>query len=176
VLPFIMMGPVGFSPAQFGVSMVLQTGTYFCGSLVVRMLLPRFGAFRLVFVGILSVCVSSVLMATLTRFTSPSLATVMGPVAVYALGVAFVMPAMQTAALAPFPRIAGSASAMAGFLQMGTGLLGGSITALIPDPVVAMSTVIPCLGGMAVISWLIWRRLPEPALATAVNSVPGGPG
>jgi DHA1 family bicyclomycin/chloramphenicol resistance-like MFS transporter len=176
VLPFIMMGPVGFSPAQFGVSMILQTGTYFCGSIVVRMLLPRFGAFRLVFVGILSVCVSSVLMATLTRFTSPSLATVMGPVAVYALGVAFVMPAMQTAALAPFPRIAGSASAMAGFLQMGTGLLGGSITALIPDPVVAMSTVIPCLGGMAVISWLIWRRLPEPALATAVNSVPGGPG
>lgn len=175
VLPFVMMVRVGLSPTQFGLSMLLQTGMYFLGSLVVRMLLPRFGAFALVVVGICLVACGSVLIASFPHIFTPSLVTVMGPVAIYALGVAFIMPAMQTAALAPFPRIAGSASAMAGFLQMGTGLLGGLITALIPDPVVAMSTVIPCLGGMAAISWLIWRRLPEPALATAVNSVPGPP-
>lgn len=175
VLPFIMMVRVGFSPAEFGLSMLMQSGMYFCGSIVVRMLLARHSAFTLVAVGIALVACGSVLIATLTHFVEPSLMSVMGPVSVYAVGVAFVMPAMQTAALAPFPRIAGSASAMAGFLQMGGGLLGGTATALIGDALFAMSLVVPVMGSVAVVSWLIWRRLPEPALATAVNTVPDAP-
>lgn len=176
VLPFIMMVRVGLSPAQFGLSMLLQSGMYFVGSVAVRILLARYSAFTLVAVGIVLVGCGSVLIAVMPHLAAPSLASVMGPVAVYAVGVAFVMPAMQTATLAPFPRIAGSASAMAGFLQLGAGLLGGSVTAMIDDPVTGMSTVIPCFGAVAIVSWLSWRRLPEPALATAVRSVPATPG
>ena len=41
----------------------------------------------------------------------PSFLTVMGPVGVLAFGIAFVMPSMMTESLAPFPHIAGAASA-----------------------------------------------------------------
>jgi len=93
----------------------------------------------------------------------PSFLRVMLPSATFAFGIAFVMPFMMTASMAPFPHMAGSASALTGFTQMSAGLLGGVICALIGDPVVAMSFVVPGMGAMAVTSWLLWRRLPEPA-------------
>ena len=65
------------------------------------------------------------------------------------------------------PRIAGAASSMSGFFQMGGGLLGSLVAALIGDPVAAMATVIPAMGLAAVLSWALWRRLPEPVMPRA---------
>jgi DHA1 family bicyclomycin/chloramphenicol resistance-like MFS transporter len=95
----------------------------------------------------------------------PSFLRVMGPVAVFAFGVPFVMPAMTTAALQPFPAQAGAASAMMGFMQMGNGLLVGTLGALIGDPVLAMGLLIPCCGVVAWICWLAWRRMVMPLAA-----------
>jgi DHA1 family bicyclomycin/chloramphenicol resistance-like MFS transporter len=71
---------------------------------------------------------------------------------------------MLTASLAAFPHMAGAASSMSGFFQMGGGLLGGTAAALIGDPVTAMTIVIPTMGLMAILSWAFWRRLPEPVI------------
>jgi MFS transporter, DHA1 family, multidrug resistance protein len=83
-----------------------------------------------------------------------------------------VLPAMTTAALAPFPRIAGAAAAMAGFIQMGAGLLGGTIAALFDDPVEALATIIPAMGLIAVVCWMIWWMLPdrEPPLPASLQA------
>ena len=70
------------------------------------------------------------------------------------------MPAMSTAALAPFPQIAGAAASMSGFFQMGGGLIGGGVAALMGEPVLAMATVIPCMGLVAIVSWVLWRLIP----------------
>ncbi|MAS14187.1 MAG: Bcr/CflA family drug resistance efflux transporter [Nitratireductor sp.] len=175
VLPFILMSRVGLTPAEFGIGMLAQSGMYFTGALVARFLMRSLGAYKLVPIGLAAIGAGSLLLIiTLTQF-EPSFIGVMGPVGIYAFGIAFVMPAMMTAGLAPFPRIAGSASSLTGFLQMGTGLAGGSIAALIGDPVLAMVLIIPTLGSVAIISWLIWNRLPEPALATALRPSPPGP-
>ncbi len=175
VLPFILMSRVGLTPAEFGIGMLAQSGMYFTGALVARFLMRSLGAYKLVPIGLAAIGAGSLLLIiTLTQF-EPSFIGVMSPVGIYAFGIAFVMPAMMTAGLAPFPRIAGSASSLTGFLQMGTGLAGGSIAALIGDPVLAMVLIIPTLGSVAIISWLIWNRLPEPALATALRPSPPGP-
>lgn len=163
LLPFILMNRVGLSPAAFGFGMLMQSGLFFLGTLAVRFALPRTGAYRLVPAGLAFVALGSLLLAILLRMSAPTFLTVMGPVGCYAFGIAFVMPAILTASLAPFPRIAGAASSLTGFLQMGTGLLGGTIAALIGDPVIALSTVIPAMGLTAICSWLLWRRLPDPA-------------
>jgi DHA1 family bicyclomycin/chloramphenicol resistance-like MFS transporter len=163
ILSFILIDKVGLSPTAFGVSMLMQTGMFFAGSVAVRFLMPRFGAYRLVPVGLAFVAVGSVLLATLLRLQSPSLLNVMGPVGSYAFGIAFVMPAMMTAAMAPFPKIAGASASMTGFIQMGSGLLGGMIAAWLGNAVFAMATVIPAMGLMAIVAWLLWQRLPEPA-------------
>ena len=162
ILSFILIDRVGLSPTAFGASMLAQTGMFFTGSVAVRLLMPRLGAFGLVPIGLGFVAIGSALLATLLRFQEPSLLTVMGPVGAYAFGIAFVMPAMTTAAMAPFPKIAGAAASLTGFVQMGSGLLGGMIAAWLGDAVVAMATVIPTMGFTAVIAWFIWRRLPEP--------------
>ncbi|WP_425294824.1 multidrug effflux MFS transporter [Neomesorhizobium albiziae] len=162
ILSFILIDRVGLSPTAFGASMLAQTGMFFTGSVAVRFLMPRLGAFGLVPIGLGFVAIGSVLLATLLRLQEPSLLTVMGPVGAYAFGIAFVMPAMTTAAMAPFPKIAGAAASLTGFVQMGSGLLGGMIAAWLGDAVVAMATVIPTMGFTAVIAWFLWRRLPEP--------------
>jgi DHA1 family bicyclomycin/chloramphenicol resistance-like MFS transporter len=164
VLPFIMMNRVGLTPSQFGIGMLAHSGMFFAGSLAVRALLGRLGAYRLVPVGLIFVAAGSLALAVVLRLQEPTFVNVMGPVGLYAFGIAFVMPAMMTAAMAPFPHRAGAASSLMGFLQMGFGLLGGSAAALIGEPVAALAAVIPAMGLIAILSWLAWRTLPEPAL------------
>ncbi len=159
ILPFLMMNRVGLSPAEFGFSMLLQSGSYLIGSLIARPLMARHGAARLVAPGLALIGAGSVLLATGLRLLPPSLLTVMGPVALYAFGIAWVVPAMTTRALKPFPKIAGAASAMMGFLQMGLGLFGGALSALIGDPVHSMASIIPAFGLLSIVSYLVWTRI-----------------
>ena len=170
VLPFIMMDRIGLSPTAFGVSMLMQSGAFFAGSLTVRHTIGRFGAYRLLPAGIVFIVLGSLGLAVLLRIAEPTFMTVLGPVALYAYGAAFIMPAMSTASLAPFPHIAGAAGALGGFLQMGGGLVGGLLAGLFGDPVTALATVVPGLGLVTLVSWLWWRALPEPAMAGVVLS------
>jgi DHA1 family bicyclomycin/chloramphenicol resistance-like MFS transporter len=170
MLPFILMGRVGLSPSQFGLGMLMQSGMFFAGSISVRFLLRRASAYQLVPVGLCFIAVGSILLAFLLNTMPPTFLGVMGPVGLYSYGISFVMPAMMTASLAPFPRIAGAASSLAGFMQMGGGLLGGSVAALIGDPAFAMSVVIPVMGATAILSWAYWRRLLEPAAASITRA------
>ena len=119
ILPFILMDRVGLTPSQFGVGMLMQSGLYFAGSLVVRQLLGRYGAFRIVPAGLAFIAAGSLSTAIGLHLFEPTFLLVMGPVAFFSFGLAFVLPAMSTATLAPFPHIAGAASSMSGFFQMG---------------------------------------------------------
>lgn len=156
-LPFILIDAVGLSPQQFGVAMLAQSGSFFAASLVVRSLMKRFSATRLVPAGLVFIALGSVGTMTLLIWP-PSFLHVMIPVAIYACGIAFVMPAMSTAALAPFKREAGAAAAMLGFIQMGSGLLVGTGGALLGDAVLAMGLLIPVMGAGACISYILYRR------------------
>ena len=168
VLPFILMNKVGLSPTAFGFGMLMQSGAFFAGSLVVRRAMAAYGAYRIMPVGLCFIAVASVALAVLLRVYEPSFLAVMSPVALFAFGAAFLMPAMSTASLAPFPHIAGAAAALGGFIQMGGGLVGGLLASLFADPIVALATVVPSLGAVAILSWAIWRALPEPALSNIV--------
>jgi DHA1 family bicyclomycin/chloramphenicol resistance-like MFS transporter len=167
VLPFILIDRVGLSPTAFGAGMLMQSGSYLVGSLVLRRLMARLGAFRLVPMGLAFIALGALLTAVSMHLVEPSYLSVMGPIGLFTFGIAFVMPAMQTAALAPFPRIAGAASAMTGFMQMGAGLLGGAAAALLfTDPLFALSIIVPVMGAVAIAAYVVWRSLPvrEPPL------------
>jgi DHA1 family bicyclomycin/chloramphenicol resistance-like MFS transporter len=174
-LPFILIDTVGLSPQQFGVAMLAQSGSFFAASLIVRSLMKRIPATRLVPVGLVFIAIGSVGTATLLIWP-PSFLHVMIPVAIYAFGIAFVMPAMSTAALAPFKREAGAAAAMLGFIQMGSGLLVGTVGAMMGDAVLAMGLLIPMMGAAACGAYILYRRtdivMPPP---TAETGSGGGP-
>jgi DHA1 family bicyclomycin/chloramphenicol resistance-like MFS transporter len=162
MLPFILIDRVGLTATQFGLSMLAQSGSYFAGSVVVRFIMPKLGSRRLVPLGLGFVAAGSVALFVLLHLFQPSFYTVMLPVGCYAFGIAFIMPAMTTAALAPFPHMAGAASSLSGFMQMGGGLLGSAVAVLVGEPVLAISTVIPAMGLIAVLCWFGFRRLADP--------------
>ena len=85
--------------------------------------------------------------------------TVMAPVSFIAFGIAFIMPHMQVAGLMPFTHIAGSASAMMGFIQMGSGMVGGSVAALVSDPVTSLYVGGPGMVAISATSYLWHRRV-----------------
>jgi DHA1 family bicyclomycin/chloramphenicol resistance-like MFS transporter len=169
VLPFIMMERVGLTATEFGLGMLMQTGGYFLGAVAVRQLIGRVGAIRLVPAGLAFIGLGSLLLFVFLHLGPPGFLSVMGPIGLAAFGIAFITPALTTAALAPFPHNAGAASSMSGFVQMGGGLLGGSACALIGEPVKALTTVIPVMAAIAIAAWLVWRRLPEPAIPLRAN-------
>jgi len=162
MLPFVMMNRVGLSPTQFGVTMLMQSSSFIAGSISLRLLMRRWSPGSLVPVGLMMMGLASATLGVGLRLVEPNFFLVMIPVASYAYGVAFVVSAMTTAAMAPFGRNAGAAAALVGFLQMFTGLVGGSLGALIGDATLALATITPALALMAIVSWLIWRRLPVP--------------
>jgi DHA1 family bicyclomycin/chloramphenicol resistance-like MFS transporter len=164
ILPFILIDEAGLTPTEFGLGMLMQSGSFFLGSLVVRRLMGRMGAYRLVPIGLVFIAFGSLAMALSLSLLEPTFLTVMLPVGIFVFGNAFTMPAMTTASLAAYPHMAGAAASMNGFFQMGGGLVGGVAAAIVGDPVTAMATVIPVMGVVAILSWLYWRTLPEPAI------------
>jgi len=164
ILPFILIDEAGLTPTEFGLGMLMQSGSFFFGSLVVRRMMRRMGAYRLVPIGLVFIACGSLACAASLSLLEPTFLSVMLPVGIFVFGNAFTMPAMTTASLAGYPHMAGAAASMNGFFQMGGGLAGGIAAAIIGDPVVAMATVIPAMGVTAVLAWLYWRTLPEPTI------------
>ena len=168
ILPFVLIGQVGLTPTQFGVGMLMQSGFFFVGTVAVRFLMRSMTPAAIVVPGLAFIGIASSLIALASHLLTPSFLSVMGPVALYSFGIAFVMPYMMTAAMEPFPHIAGSASALMGFIQMGAGFVAGIIAAAIGAPLFAFGTVIPAMGLMAILNYLWYRATcaREAALAT----------
>ncbi len=158
MLPFVLINEVGLTPTEFGVGMLMQSGLFFSGAVTVRFLLRRFTPQALVPAGLFFIGTASLALGYSMHLIVPSFLSVMLPIGIYSFGIAFVMPYMMTAAMAPFPAIAGTASAMMGFVQMGSGLLGGAIAAAVGVPVMALGTIIPCFGLVCILSYVWYRR------------------
>jgi DHA1 family purine ribonucleoside efflux pump-like MFS transporter/DHA1 family bicyclomycin/chloramphenicol resistance-like MFS transporter len=152
MLPFILIKVVGLSPTAFGLGMLMQSGFYFLGSVCLRYTAARVGGDGSVRIGLALLGLSGLMIALSVQLITPSYLSIMGPVAFLAFGLAFLTPHMTTSGLYPFPHIAGSASAMMGFIQMGSGFAGGLAASLIGLPLLAFGTVIPAMALVAILS------------------------
>lgn len=149
-LPFVMIGQMGMSPVGFGLATTMQTAAYVLGAAVTGRLLRRVQADRLVPVGLAFVGAGALGYGVGLRLLPLDLVTVTAPGLLWSFGIALVMPGATTVALGGFPRIAGAAAALVGFLQIGGGLAGTGVSALLfADPFQAMTTVMPAMALMA---------------------------
>jgi len=155
MMPFVMMGQLGLTPTHYGLVMICQTMSYMLGGFVTQRLMRRVAAPKLVPIGLGIVGVSAVVFALGLRLFEPSIVSVILPVQFWAFGIALILPATQTAALADYPHMAGAASALMGFLQMATGFVAGLTVALFADPIIALATVMPAMGVAAVIAHIL---------------------
>jgi DHA1 family bicyclomycin/chloramphenicol resistance-like MFS transporter len=154
MLSFILINEVGLTPTGFGLSMLMQSGAYFSGSVALRFLVKILGDRHSAILGLCCSGIGGTLMILSVFLLEPSFITIMGPVAVATFGIALITPYIVTAAMAPFPHIAGSASAMMGFIQMSSGFIAGVMASLIGSPLLAFGTVIPFMEFMAIAGYI----------------------
>ncbi len=116
---------LGLGPQGYGLLFAAAVGGYIAGSALARRLSPRLGVQRMLRLGV-GLCVAFGWSgpAALALFGS-SIATVTLPMVLYMVAFALAQPNAQSGAIAPFPQMAGRASALLGFLQWGTAALGG---------------------------------------------------
>ncbi len=156
MLPFILIERIGLTPTAFGIGMLMQSGSYFSGSVCLRLMAERFGGEGSVRAGLAMLGTGGLLIALSVQFITPSYLSIMLPVAFLTFGIAFLTPHMTTAALQSFPHIAGSASAMMGFIQMACGFLGGLAAAWLGMPLMAFGIIIPVMVLISVASYLFF--------------------
>lgn len=157
-LPFALIDKVGMTPLEYGYVMLIQTGAYTMGAVSTGQMLRRIEADRLTPVGLMVCAVAGVWFIVALKFFDPSILTVMGPCACWAFGIALVAPGASTSAMSGFAHMAGSASALIGFLQIGGGLAGSAVGALFfPDPIDSLTIILPSMALIAVLCHFVLR-------------------
>lgn len=157
MLPFVLIDVVGLTPTQFGLGMLAQTGSYLAGSITLRMISGRISGPAAVAIGIAFCGTGGFLMLLSVHLLDPTFLSIMVPVGICTFGIAFLTPHVVTSGLAAFPKVAGSASALMGFIQMGGGFLGGLVAATFANPLTSFGTIIPIMEFTAVAAYLAHR-------------------
>ena len=129
---FVFMDVLGFAPAAYGAAMALGSLSYIAGTFVCRRWIARHGLAGAVSRGGWFTLAGGLTMALPAALGVQSAWAVSGGYMLYAFGHGMHQPCGQAGVVAPFPRSAGAASALAGLLlalvAFGVGLwLGGAL-------------------------------------------------
>jgi DHA1 family bicyclomycin/chloramphenicol resistance-like MFS transporter len=171
LVPFILIDRVGLTPPQFGLAMMIQSGSFIVGTLVAGRFLKRTNALKLVPYGLVLAMCGATGLSLGPQFLPLTTATIMVPIGFWTFGIAFIVPGCTTTALAGFAHIAGAASALMGFMQIGGGSFGSALSVLFPTPLAALATLLPAMAFSAMATHFLLRppagapvRAPEPVV------------
>ncbi len=128
---FVFIGLVGLARWQYGLLLFSMAFTYILGTLLCRRLLIRFGVPRTVAIGGGFSLIGGCWMALNAWLGKQSLLGLMEQFYSFLLAHGIHQPCGQSGAVGPFPKAAGAASALGGFLMMvaafATGLWLGAV-------------------------------------------------
>ncbi len=124
---FVVIGVLGVRPEHFGYAFAVPVLCFMTASTLAARLSHRVPLERTIRFGVSLGAVAAVLMLVFALVGERTIATVVGPVAATMFGVGLVLPNSTAVALSGHPRIAGSASALLGAMQMAMGSIAGWI-------------------------------------------------
>lgn len=162
---FVLIGLLGLSPDVYGFCFAAIVVGYMIGTFISGRYTVAIGLERMVQLGTAVQVAGGLAGVALHLGGIVSVATIVGPVVVFMAGTGLAMPNAQAGAIGPFPRMAGSASALLGFFQMGlAALVGIAVGHGSGESAFAMMAAIAlvALGG-ALSYWLVVRPAPQPA-------------
>lgn len=158
---FVVIDVLGVAPQNFGFCFVFVVGGYALGSFAAARLTHRLGMARIVGLGAWIGLAAGAAMAALAVAGLQTVAAVIGPVTLLFFSTGLVLSNCTAAALAPHPGVAGSASALLGFIQMAAGASAGWLVGRLHN-----GTTLPMAAVMAVMmagAVLCRRGLSRPA-------------
>jgi DHA1 family bicyclomycin/chloramphenicol resistance-like MFS transporter len=115
---FVFINLVGLARWQYGLLLFSMAFTYILGTLLCRRLLLRFGVPRTVAIGGSLSVLGGCWILLNTWLGWQSVAGLMGPFYLFVMAHGIHQPCGQSGAVGPFPKAAGAASALGGFLMM----------------------------------------------------------
>ncbi len=124
---FVLIEVLRVRPQDFGLWFIIPVAGNFVGSFVCSRLTRRFTLATLLGIGTGFAATGGLLMLALAAAGVAHPLAIVGPMMLYLFGHAFVNPVCLAAAVAPFPRIAGTASALLGCTQLVVAALVGQL-------------------------------------------------
>lgn len=172
---FVVIDILGVDAQHFGYAFMGIAGSFMVGSLWSGRTGHRFGSSRLIAWGLIIATTASSIGLALAWAGVETLWSVLPLVAGHFFACAFLLPNGQAGAIGPYPRMAGAASSLVGFIQMSVGALAGAAVGVFFDGTTRpMMTVLFVCCLLGVVAWLglvrpVARRIPAvpPAPAEA---------
>ncbi|UAN53968.1 Bcr/CflA family multidrug efflux MFS transporter [Serratia sp. JSRIV002] len=155
--PFIL-GDMGYSPNDIGLSYVPQTLAFLLGGYSCRSALNRISGKTLLPWLLLAYGVSMVALYLIATLSEPTLTTLLIPFCFMALVNGASYPILVANALMPFPNNSGKAAALQNTLQLGLCFIASLlVSAFIAQPLLATATVMVATVFLAALGYLIQR-------------------
>jgi MFS transporter, DHA1 family, multidrug resistance protein len=163
--PYLLAEQLREPPSTYGLMILLPMAGYIFGNAAVVRLSAVLGSVRLFILGLALSLASGVMLALwcLGDLTPWALFV---PMALSSVGNGMSQPPGVAAGLSVYPRIAGAASGLLGFMQMTVAALGTLLLGLLPrGSVAAMVAVVDVLLALAFFCGLLTLRPPRLALS-----------
>ncbi|MCW8890914.1 MAG: multidrug effflux MFS transporter [Sedimenticola sp.] len=152
---FVIIDFLGFKEEQYGLFFALVVAGFMTGTLIAGRLVRSLGINRLMGYGSITAAIGGLSMAALAVAEVHHVAAIVVPQMIYMVGVGIVMPQSMAGALAPFPQMAGTSSALLGFIQMSFAAVIGILVGHYHDgSPLSMALSIALMGILTFISFL----------------------
>jgi DHA1 family bicyclomycin/chloramphenicol resistance-like MFS transporter len=164
---FVVIDHFGVPPQRFGWAFGAVIAGYIAGAFAGSRVGMRFGLSASTASGTVIAALAGIGLVVVGWTGQGGLAAIVALMALSFLGVGLVIPQATAGALGPFPTLAGTASALMGFLQMMTGLMVIAASGLLfdgtPWPMVSLNALCALLALAAYA--LLLRRAPVSELS-----------
>lgn len=167
---FVLIDFMGVRPERFGLLFAVIVSGYMAGTLFAGRLTMRIGLDRMIARASLAGFVIALAMAGLAWSGVDSVAAVIAPMTLYMVAMGIILPNGLAGAVGPYPRMAGAASAMLGFVQMAVASLAGAAAGLLDDGTqraMVTTMAVTAFAAFAAFHLLVWRRRGDPRAAAA---------
>lgn len=153
---FVLITLLGVPTEWFGLCFGAIVSGFMIGSLTGARLTKRVRPERLVIIGQLIATGAAVTGAVLALVGIETVAAVVAPMTIGMVGIGLLMPSAFSGALQPFPKMAGAASSLMGFVQMATAAVIGAGVGAFSDGTtrpmmvtIGVATVVGLVGYLA---------------------------
>lgn len=139
----------GMSPPAIGLAVSTITSGFLLGTLAARRLLPRLGVQRMLGSATVVAVGAALAMLALALAGVSHVAAVLVPQCLFVFAHGLSQSSWQAGAVAPFPRQAGAAAALTGFVQNALAVGSGLIVGRLHDGTVVPMAAMVAAGGLA---------------------------
>jgi DHA1 family bicyclomycin/chloramphenicol resistance-like MFS transporter len=160
--PFVLRGILGLSADTFGWLAVFNVSAYVVGTLVAARMARWLSLVATLRIGVVVMAAGGLAMLALTQAGWVSVVSVIAAAMLFNIGMGIALPNAFAGAIGPHPKIAGTASALVGFAQMGIGAAGTILVAALEDGTARPMGVALVVSGLAAVL-VAWGVVPRTA-------------